>query len=65
MLTPRELAHWDAQAHCWRAEAGAFTVWAGRSSRDLAAPAGFELTADWTAKPSAPLTSFHLEEGPS
>ncbi len=60
VLTPRELAHWDAQARWWRAEAGTFTVWAGRSSRDLTPPARFELTGDWTAKASAPLTRFHV-----
>jgi beta-glucosidase len=53
-LGPRELAFWDARSGCWRAEAGRFTVWAGRSSRDLEAPASFELTADWTAAPSDP-----------
>ena len=31
-LGPRELAFWDARSGCWRAEAGRFTVWIGRSS---------------------------------
>jgi beta-glucosidase len=57
-LTPRELAHWDTRASCWRAEAGGFTVWAGRSSRDLTDPAAFELAADWTSPAAAPLTAF-------
>ncbi|MDQ2651046.1 MAG: glycoside hydrolase family 3 C-terminal domain-containing protein [Actinomycetota bacterium] len=53
-LGPRELAHWDARAGCWRAEAGRFTVWVGRSSRELGEPVSFELTGDWTAAPSDP-----------
>jgi beta-glucosidase len=57
-LTPRELAHWDARVGCWRAEAGTFTVWAGRSSRALSAPATFRLTGDWTAPATAPVTAF-------
>ncbi len=52
VLGPRELAFWDARAACWRAEAGTFSVWAGRSSRDLTEPARFALAADWTAPPS-------------
>jgi beta-glucosidase len=59
-LTPRELAYWDPRASCWRAEAGSFTVWAGRSSRDLAEPATVRLTQDWTAPPSAPVTAFRV-----
>jgi beta-glucosidase len=55
-LAPRDLAFWDARSSCWRAEAGTFTVWAGRSSRDLAPPVTIELPTDWTAPPSAPVT---------
>jgi beta-glucosidase len=54
VLGPREMAHWDARAGCWRAEAGRFTVWTGRSSRDLGRAASFELVADWTASASDP-----------
>jgi beta-glucosidase len=54
-IGPRELAFWDARQACWRAEAGRFTVWVGRSSRALGAPVGFELTQDWTALASDPL----------
>ena len=54
-LHPRDLAFWDARAHCWRAEAGSFTLWTGRSSRDLSPPVTVTLSADWTAPPSAPL----------
>jgi beta-glucosidase len=61
-LTPRELAFWDHRTSCWRAEAGTFTIWAGRSSRDLGEPATVRLTSDWTAPPSAPLTSFSASQ---
>ncbi|MGK2950076.1 MAG: beta-glucosidase family protein [Acidimicrobiales bacterium] len=54
-LTMRDLAFWDARSSCWRAEAGQHTVWAGRSSRRLEAPASLELTGDWTALASDPL----------
>jgi len=54
-LHPRDLAFWDAREACWRAEAGSFTLWTGRSSRDLSAPVTVTLTSDWTAPPSAPL----------
>lgn len=56
-LGPRELAFFDAQAGCWRAQAGRFTVWIGRSSRHLGDPVGFELLADWTATPFDPYPS--------
>ena len=39
VLGPRELAFWDTREGCWRAEAGSFSIWAGRSSRDLTEPA--------------------------
>jgi beta-glucosidase len=51
-LAPRDLAFWDAAAAGWRAEAGTFRVWAGRSSRDLGEPVAFTLTGGWTAPPS-------------
>jgi beta-glucosidase len=54
-LGPRELAFWDARGECWRAEAGSFLVWAGRSSRDLSAPARVSLAGDWTAPASGPV----------
>jgi len=60
-LTPRELASWDVHLDGWRAEAGRFTVWAGRSSHDLTAPATFALTADWSAPAHAPLTRASAE----
>jgi beta-glucosidase len=62
-LTMRELAHWDPGRAAWRAEAGAFTAWAGRSSRDLGAPVSFELTGDWEAAASAPLTAARVTQG--
>ena len=52
VLGPRELAFWDARSDCWRAEAGTFSVWAGRSSRDLSEPARLVLADDWTAPAS-------------
>ena len=55
VLGPRELAFWDASAAGWRAEAGTFSVWAGRSSRDLTEPARLVLVEDWTAPPSDPV----------
>lgn len=55
-LTMRELAFWDRAGHAWVAEAGSFTIRAGRSSRDLGEPATVELTGDWSAAPDAPLT---------
>jgi beta-glucosidase len=55
VLGPRELAFWDAREGCWRAEAGSFLVWAGLSSRDLAEPARFSLSGDWTAPASGPV----------
>jgi beta-glucosidase len=54
-LAHRDLAFWDAPASTWRAEAGEFLVWAGRSSRELGIPAVLTLDADWVAPPSAPL----------
>ena len=54
-LGHRDLAFWDPRQSCWRAEAGEFLVWAGRSSRDLGPPATITLDADWTAAPSDPL----------
>jgi beta-glucosidase len=54
-LTHRDLAFWDPRQSTWRAEAGEFQVWAGRSSRDLGEPAVLTLDADWEAPPSAPL----------
>ena len=55
VLTPRDLAFWDAPRSTWRAEAGEFLVWAGWSSRDLGIPAVLTLDADWVAPASAPL----------
>jgi beta-glucosidase len=55
VLGPRELAFWDARSACWRAEAGSFLVWAGRSSRDLTESARLVLAADWTAPASGPV----------
>jgi beta-glucosidase len=54
-LTHRDLAFWDRQRSTWRAEAGEFRVWAGRSSRDLGVAAVLTLDAEWAAPPSAPL----------
>ena len=56
-LTMRELAFWDPRRGAWRAEAGAFRIWAGRSSRDLGPPVTVELTGDWEAPPGAPVTA--------
>jgi beta-glucosidase len=55
VLGPRELAFWDARAAGWRAEPGTFSVWAGRSSRDVGEPARLVLGETWTAPPSAPV----------
>ena len=52
VLGPRDLAFWDARADCWRAEAGTFRLWAGRSSRDLSEPTDVALTEVWTAPSS-------------
>ncbi|MFL5734914.1 MAG: beta-glucosidase H [Chloroflexia bacterium] len=43
-LTPDDLAYFDDSTGQWVAEAGAFTVHVGASSRDIRATAGFELT---------------------
>jgi beta-glucosidase len=53
-IGPRDLAYFDAQANCWRAQAGRFTLWAGRSSRHLGPGVSFEQLGDWTASPSDP-----------
>jgi beta-glucosidase len=47
-LTNRDLAFWDARRSTWRAEAGEFLVWAGRSSRDLGVPAVLTLDSEWS-----------------
>jgi beta-glucosidase len=60
-LTMRELACWDPVGGRWLAEAGRFTLWAGRSSRDLGSPVSVELTGDWAAPPDAPLTAAQVE----
>ncbi len=60
-LTMRELACWDPRRGGWLAEAGRFTVWAGRSSRQLGPPVSVELTGDWEAGPEAPLTAARVE----
>ena len=54
VLGPRELAFWDTRAACWRAEPGTFSVWAGRSSRDLGEPAQVVLGEGWTAPAYGP-----------
>jgi beta-glucosidase len=51
-LGPRDLAWWDEGGQVWRAEAGTYEVVAGRSSRQLAGAATFELRAEWTAPAS-------------
>jgi beta-glucosidase len=56
VLGPRDLAFWDARAACWRAEAGTFTLWAGRSSRDLGEPAVVTLAGEWSAPATIPPT---------
>jgi beta-glucosidase len=53
-LGPRDLAFWDGDARCWRAEAGTFELVAARSSRHPAGSTTVELTDDWTAPPSSP-----------
>jgi beta-glucosidase len=52
VLGPRDLAFWDAAQGGWRAEAGTFHLWVGRSSRDLGEPAACTLAGAWTAPPS-------------
>jgi hypothetical protein len=43
-LDKTALAYWDDARHAWVAEAGAFEVLVGGSSRDIRARAGFQLT---------------------
>jgi beta-glucosidase len=52
VLGPRDLAFWDVDASCWRAEAGSFELTVGRTSRDLRGTTTLELTRDWTAPAS-------------
>jgi beta-glucosidase len=54
-LTMRDLAFWDPVEDRWQAEAGDFLLWAGVSSRQLAAPATVTLTCGWTASAADPL----------
>jgi beta-glucosidase len=54
-LTMRDLAFWDPVTSAWVAEAGDFLLWAGVSSRQLAAPATVTLTCGWTASAADPL----------
>jgi beta-glucosidase len=51
-IGPRDLAFWDTDRACWRAEAGLFELLVGRSSRDIVATIPVELTGEWTASAS-------------
>ena len=43
-IDPKSLAYWDEVRHAWVAEAGAFEVLIGSSSRDIRLRASFQLT---------------------
>jgi len=54
-LTMRDLAFWDPRSQTWVAEAGEHRLWAGTSSRALAAPTSVVLTERWSAPATGPV----------
>ena len=50
-LTPYDLAYFNEQAHRWTADAGAYSVQVGTSSRDISQSKTVTLLSTYTAKP--------------
>ncbi len=51
-LSSRDFAYWDASAHAWRVDAGAYELRASTSSRDIRCAAAVQVEAEGPAAPA-------------
>ena len=46
-ITPRDLAYWDVEGHCFRADRGRYELLVGASAADIRGKVWIELSEDW------------------